>query len=246
LPELHPGSITGCGSFAILIRAARACDFASLPALEVLEAKHRTPLNMKTSTAHTLHHTVTRAIQSFALLVCALLGCSVVDAAEFTVVMTGDYHFNPSYQEIEVNDTVTWVNLDHSNIHSAVSTNVPNGAWDTGDLAYGQSKTIQFYVPETYTYEDYYFGGVGMNGTLVVRPSVQPATLIDPMRLQDGRFQFTLSNLTVGATNVVQGSTNLADWTDLATNVAASAVETWTDNGAAAFGRRFYRCWQSP
>ena len=63
---------------------------------------------------------------------------SLAGAAEFTVEMTEDDRFNPSYLEIEVNDVVTWVNLDHSNVHSAVSTNVPDGQWDTGNLVYGQ------------------------------------------------------------------------------------------------------------
>jgi hypothetical protein len=89
-----------------------------------------------------------------------------------------------------------------------------------------------------------------MTGTIVVKPATPPqstpATLTDPMRLQDGRFQFTLSNLTAGATYIIQDSTNLADWTSLATNVAASTVETWTDDRAAAFKRQFYRARHSP
>jgi plastocyanin len=184
-------------------------------------------------------------VSLLALLSSALWPGSPAGAAEFTVVMTDYYRFNPSYQEIEVNDIVTWVNRDQFDEHSSVST---DGYWDSGDLAYGETFSIQFLAPGTYAYEDYYYWVLGMTGTIVVRSPalLQPATLIDPMRLQDGRFQFTLSNLTVGATYVVQGSTNLADWTSLATNVAAGNVETWTDDGAATFKRRFYRSWQLP
>jgi hypothetical protein len=35
-------------------------------------------------------------------------------------------------------------------------------------------------------------------------------------------------------------------WTNLATNIAASAVEAWTDNEAGTVGRRFYRSCQLP
>jgi plastocyanin len=199
------------------------------------------PLIMKTRKVLLFNLTRTLKLSSLVLLLSALSSGSPAWAAEFTVVMTADDQFNPSYLEIEVDDGVTWENQDHFKYHSSYST---DNLWSSPDLAYGQTFRNEFWFPGTYPYVDYYIGG--MTGTIVVRPHVQRAMLIDPMQLQDGRFRFTLSNLTVGATYVVQGSTNLADWTSLATNVAASAVETWTDNGAAAFGRRFYRCWQSP
>jgi hypothetical protein len=73
-----------------------------------------------------------------------------------------------------------------------------------------------------------------------------PATLIDPARLPGGSFQFTLSNLVVGTSSVIQASTNLVNWSSLATNPAASSVEPYVDNGAAAFKRRLYRSWHLP
>jgi plastocyanin len=180
-----------------------------------------------------------------ALLLSALCSASPVGAAQFTVVMTDNFHFNPSYQEVEVDDIVTWVNRDQFDSHSSVST---DGYWDSGDLDYGDTFSIQFLAPGTYAYEDYYYWVLGMTGTIVVKPPtvLQPAALIDPTRLQDGRFQLTLSNLTAGATYIVQGSTNLIDWTSLATNIATSPVEAWADDGAAAFKRRFYRSWHLP
>jgi hypothetical protein len=87
-------------------------------------------------------------------------------------------------------------------------------------------------------------------GTLVVNPSTPPqptpATLSDPKRLPDGRFEFTLNNLTPGKTNVIQASTNLVTWANLSTNVVSSSSELYTDDRAAAFSRRFYRLWHLP
>jgi plastocyanin len=178
----------------------------------------------------------------------AVLGfCAAAKAAEFTVEMTAYYHFSPSYLEIQVNDIVTWVNHDWSDYHSTVST---DGYWDSGDLDYNETYSLQFLAVGTYGYEDYYYWVLGMTGTIVVQPATPtqptPATLIDLLRLQDGRFQFSLSNLTVLGTYVIQGSSNLVNWTNLATNVAASTVETWTDNAAATAARRYYRSYQIP
>ena len=89
-----------------------------------------------------------------------------------------------------------------------------------------------------------------MTGTIVVNPATPtqptPATLLDPVRLPGGSFQFTLSNLVVGATYIIQASTNLVDWSNIATNVAASDVESYVDNEAPAFRQRFYRSWHLP
>ena len=171
----------------------------------------------------------------------------VARAAQYTVEMTGDDHFSPSYLEIQVNDIVTWVNHDSADHHSSAST---DGYWDSGDLDYNETYSLQFLAEGTYGYQDYYYGVLGMTGTIVVKPATPtqptPATLIAPLRLQDGRFQFSLSNLTVLGTYVIQGSTNLVNWTNLATNVAASTVETWTDDAAATVPRRYYRSYQMP
>ncbi len=84
-----------------------------------------------------------------------------------------------------------------------------------------------------------------MTGTIVVKPATPPqpvpATLIDPLVLLDGRFQCTVSNLVPGKTYIVEASTNLMNWTAISTNVAASSVESYVDDGAAAFRRRCYR-----
>ena len=64
--------------------------------------------------------------------------------------------------------------------------------------------------------------------------------LSDPKRLPNGRFQFTV----VGQSNytyMVQGSTNLVQWTSLATNVAFNREFDFLETNAPAIPFRFYR-----
>lgn len=62
-----------------------------------------------------------------------------------------------------------------------------------------------------------------------------------------GGFRFTATGLTVGATNILQGSTNLgssANWVPLITNTAGNTSMTFTN--ATSGGRRFFRVVQLP
>ena len=63
------------------------------------------------------------------------------------------------------------------------------------------------------------------------------------MRLPTGRFQFTVTNLVVGQTCIIQASTNLVDWDGLYTNLVSATSFPFTDKDTAAAGRRFYRTW---
>lgn len=60
----------------------------------------------------------------------------------------------------------------------------------------------------------------------------------------NGQFQFTISNLTPGKTNVVETSPNLADWSALTTNVAVGNSQPILDLGATNTARRFYRAFE--
>ncbi len=77
-------------------------------------------------------------------------------------------------------------------------------------------------------------------------PTPTAATLINPIRMPAGGLQFTLSNLAVGTTYVIQAATNPGSWSGIATDVAASAVECYTDSSATTFGRRFCHSWHLP
>lgn len=61
---------------------------------------------------------------------------------------TDAFNPNPIVVTIGVNNTVVWVN-DDSMMHTATS---DTGAWDTGDILPGQSASITFTTPGTYTY----------------------------------------------------------------------------------------------
>ncbi len=62
----------------------------------------------------------------------------------------------------------------------------------------------------------------------------------------NGQFQFTLTGLTLGKTNVVQASTDLSNWVLLRTNIATSNTMDFTDPAAGNFIQRFYQMLEQP
>ena len=62
----------------------------------------------------------------------------------------------------------------------------------------------------------------------------------------NGQFQFTLTGLTLGKTNVVQASTNLSNWVLLRTNVATSNAMDFNDPAPGSFMQRFYKVLELP
>ena len=63
-------------------------------------------------------------------------------------VEIADFAFAPATLTIAVGDTVTWTNADPV-VHTATST---SGAFDSGDLATGESYTLTFTAPGTHDY----------------------------------------------------------------------------------------------
>jgi plastocyanin len=168
-------------------------------------------------------------------------------AAEYTVEMTSDWKFSPAYLEIQVGDIVTWVNHDYSYyMHDSVC----SGYWNTGLLDVDESASLMFPITGTFNYRDNSFYIFGMKGTIVVNPAIPvqptPAILINPQQMQGSGFQFTLSNLVVGTTYVIQASTNLVNWSNIATNTASNTEESFVDTEARAYDHRFYRSWHLP
>ena len=60
----------------------------------------------------------------------------------------------------------------------------------------------------------------------------------------NGQFQFTVSGVTPGRTNVVQSSLNLSNWNTISTNVAVSNSLQMIDPAATDFNLRFYRSFE--
>ena len=74
---------------------------------------------------------------------------NMYDNLTFTgTVQTDDFFFTPNRVQINPGDTVTWQNNGPS-VHTATET---KGAWDTGDIAAGQSASLTFDTAGVYTY----------------------------------------------------------------------------------------------
>jgi hypothetical protein len=163
--------------------------------------------------------------------------------------MTGSWTFSPASIEINVGDTVTWVNRDDFDDHDATSTN-PNAQWTTGPVPADESVTLQFLTAGTFPYRDSIYGALGMTGTVVVKGgstvTPTPATITNLMLLPEGAFRFTIANLTPGLTTVVQVSTNLVDWDGVQTNFPGGDSMDFTNAAAALFPESFFRCYQMP
>lgn len=69
--------------------------------------------------------------------------------------------------------------------------------------------------------------------------------LTNPQVLSNGQFQVTVQSAP-GQRFVLEGSTNLINWTPLATNTLATDTLNWTDGTAANYHYRFYRAQTSP
>lgn len=85
-----------------------------------------------------------------------------------------DFAFSPATLTITTGDTVTWTNAD-SVVHTATST---TGAFDSGDLAQGQSYTLTLTEPGTLDY--LCTPHPSMTGRIVVVAAAAPAPTSAP------------------------------------------------------------------
>ncbi|MHB8522598.1 MAG: alpha-L-arabinofuranosidase [Limisphaerales bacterium] len=93
------------------------------------------------------------------------------------------------------------------------------------------------------------FAGAGTNFSLSfppysvtvisLAPNAPQLSLVSNALSSGGPFQLQLAGQP-GVPYVIQGSTDLATWTPLATNTLASNVWLWADGTATGFSRRFY------
>jgi plastocyanin len=101
-----------------------------------------------------------------------LVGGTVAVAATRAVAISG-FAFSPATLTINVGDRVTWTNSD-SVTHTATAT---GGAFDTGDIAEGQSASVRFTKAGTYAYSC--TPHPSMTGTIRVR-AASGGTPTDP------------------------------------------------------------------
>jgi plastocyanin len=183
--------------------------------------------------------------KAFKVVLLALLVATLWDAGEaatYTVQMTSVLTFDPNYLQIDMGDTVVWVNEDDFDQHDTTST---QGYWSSPPLDYGQTYSLTFPVSGTFPYEDSFYGPTGMTGTIVVLPIPAAPVLLAPVLMPNNFFQFTVTNLVVGQTNVVQASMDLSAWTGIYTNVASDTGYTFLDVAANPPGQ-FYRVITQP
>ena len=167
------------------------------------------------------------------------------ETASFTLQMTPAWTFSPSNLEIQVGDMVAWVNQDTFDYHDSLSF---HGYWYSDPLDYGVTYSLSFPVPGTFAYEDTFYGEAGMSGTIVVNPvtAAPPPVLMNPALQVTLGFQFAITNLVIGQTNIIQVSTDLVYWANIYTNVATSAGYTYIDTAPEASVGRFYRAFTLP
>jgi amicyanin len=120
----------------------------------------------------TLARLVTPAIALAAAIGLVLLAgttASPARAGAAHVIEIVDFAFSPPSLTISVGDTVTWTNADPV-VHTATST---SGAFDSGDLAQGESYSLTFTAPGTYDY--LCTPHPAMTGTIVVEAAAPTA-----------------------------------------------------------------------
>ena len=151
--------------------------------------------------------------------------------------------FSPLSLQITVGDTVIWTNQDDDDdSHMATS---DNGAWSGGlMIGFGDQSFYTFSNVGPFPYHDFFDA---FTGTIMVVANVpnDPITISSPKRVGN-QFQFDISGLVIGRTNIIEASTNLTTWLPLVTNIATSATSSYTNSQVASFGTRFFRVMQLP
>jgi len=151
---------------------------------------------------------------------------------------------NPDYLVVQVGETVTWWNIDVSGDDH--STHSFTYSWNSGAIPYLDGVYLTLIKTGQFAYRDDYTGATAL---LVVTPAVvQPPLplLTNSVRLSDGSFQCTVTNILIGKTSIVEASTNLVDWVGVSTNTPSADSYEFIDGDAATLGRRFYRVLAMP
>jgi len=159
-------------------------------------------------------------------------------AADTLYVYVDDAGFSPSTLNINVGDTVVWVNNDESFPHTTTSDLQITDPDYWNGLLFDFEDTFQktFNNPGTFTYHDNVDVGTG---TIIVNAPPPQNIVLQSPRLESGQFLFDINGLTPGLTNVVQMSTNLVQWSAISTNIADSSSMTITNTLSS--GMRSFR-----
>lgn len=125
---------------------------------------------------------------------CGLMAGAIPSAGAATVQDTiQGFKFNPTPLTITVGDSVTWTNQDTAP-HTATS-DTP-GVFDTGMLQKGDSKTLTFNQPGTFTYHCSVHPN--MHATLIVQAAGSNGTPLSASPIGLPAFQIGLANQASG------------------------------------------------
>src|SRR5688572_19229351 len=105
-----------------------------------------------------------------AALILFVLGSIELARAATHAVTIANFAFSPPMLTVTSGDTVTWTSED-STVHTATSA---TGAFDSGDLAQGESFSFTFTTPGTYAY--ICSPHPDMTGQIVVQAAAPAAT----------------------------------------------------------------------
>lgn len=184
----------------------------------------------------------------------ALLLAGQADAAEHFISMESygffNFRFSPNYLEIEVGDTVTFVNNDYTQFgYGGYDADIYVDSYWVGntDLVLpGERSSLIFPYAATFTIVDHYYEEYGMTGTIVAREpqgTAQPPVFVNPQWLESGRFSCTVSNLVIGTTNLIFAAdspgADAGGWSLIRSNIVMSTEEVFVDTPLGQ--RRFYR-----
>jgi plastocyanin len=88
---------------------------------------------------------------------------------------------------------------------------------------------------------------LGAKATNSISISVtNPIIRLSAPKILSGEFQFAISGLVAGKTNLIQSSTNLTTWVSVRTNLATASVATFTNTQTAASAHKYFRVIQLP
>lgn len=168
-------------------------------------------------------------LQRLASLVIAITFLTATLHSETYYVTVDDSGFSPSALNINVGDTVVWVNGDEDDFPHTATSNLSVAHpdyWRVFLTSFEETGQNTFDNPGTFTYRDEF---TSITGTITASMVATPAITLAAPRLEAGQFLFDATGLTIGKTNVLEISTNFMHWTAIQTNIADAASMTFTN-----------------
>jgi plastocyanin len=137
----------------------------------------------------------------------ALITVSISTYGATAVVQMKNNFFSPATTNINVGDTVTWVQSGSN--HDTVSY---DGLWDSGSLRLGQTFSHTFNTAGTFNYYCTPHEAVGMKGTIIVQGAANQPPSVTLTSPANGATFLTTDTISVSATASDNGSVAKVDF----------------------------------